>query len=116
MLLNLTIVGLAISLMANLALIPAYISAKEDLATVNVKLDTATTAAKSCSDSVAEMSTKAQDQATAALKAVAAAQGRARVLEEAARAELTRSQAVPGDACRSAQVETNEWLTKRREP
>lgn len=73
-----------------------------------------TEVALACSKSVEDMSTRAQEQVQAAQTAVGQAQARAKVAEARARAELTRVQAVPGDACASAQVETREWLTKRR--
>lgn len=116
MFLKFSVVMLAISLLGNLAVGRSYIKAKEELAATEQKLDTATAAARSCSESIERMLTQAQDQAKQARKAVEAAQGRARALEAAARAELTRPQAVPGDACKSAQVETAEWLMKRRAP
>jgi hypothetical protein len=113
---KLSVVALAVSLLGNLAVGRAYVKTKEELAATEQRLDTATAAARSCSESVERMATQAQDQAKQARKAVEAAQGRARALEAAARAELTRQQAVPGDACKSAQVETAEWLAKRRAP
>ena len=73
-----------------------------------------TEVALACSKSVEEMSKKAAKQAQDAQTAVGQAQARAKAAEARAKAELTRVQAVPGDACASAQVETREWLTKRR--
>ena len=73
-----------------------------------------TEVALACSESVEKMSSQAREQVRAAQTAVGQAQARAKAAEARARAELTRVQAVPGDACASAQVETREWLTKRR--
>lgn len=107
-------VVLAISVSANLYLASALGDSKTALGLTEGKLSGATSAAEACSRSVAEMTSKAENQALEASKAVAAAQARARAAEARARGELTRPQAVPGDACASAEVETREWLQKRR--
>jgi hypothetical protein len=72
--------------------------------------------AKACSDGVAQLREQivAQRNAHAAQLAAARAQAQ-RKLQQAA-AERSRVQAVPGDVCASAAVETREWLQRRAAP
>ncbi len=89
-------------------------SLRVELGKAQASAETVATVAQACSESVEKIATKATEQAVAARTAVGEAQARAKAAEARARAELTRQQAVPGDACASAQVENREWLLKRK--
>ena len=105
---------LALSAAANLYHYNRVASLNRDVAAYEEKLGQTSAAAKSCSESVERMVEEGAKRAQEAAKAVEAAHGRAKTLERAARAEIARPAAIPDDACRSAQVETAEWLVKWR--
>ena len=107
-------IGLAVLMTANAILVGEVLGQREKIGQLDAQRSQAVSAATECSRSVEKMTSEAENQAVAASKAIAAAQGRARAAEARARGELTRVQAVPGDSCASAQVETREWLEKRR--
>lgn len=105
---------LAVSALANAALTSVYLGARDDVARVRAERDTANGAALSCSKATDRYREAAENRAVAAEKRAAAAQATAKLLEGRADGELSRQPAVPGDACASAQVETDEWVAKRR--
>ena len=87
---------------------------REKVGTMDNARATAVSAAETCSASVQNLA-KAADRQKAAHQAALAAARQAGVKAGArAAAERNRKQAVPGDACASAQVETDEWLRERQ--
>lgn len=105
---------LAISALANAALTSAYLGKRDEVAQAVEQGRQATSSALACSKATDRYREAAENRAVEAEKKAAAAQARAKVFEGRADAELSRPQAVPGDACKSAQVETDEWLARRR--
>lgn len=101
------IVALLASLGLNVLLFDNWQDAREEV-------KQASAAAKSCSDSVAALRTASEKQAEQAQADIDAAMLRAKDAEARATYELRRKPAVPGNACASAQVETREWLERRR--
>lgn len=87
---------------------------RADLIGARVKVVAAQDAAKACSAAVDELRTAAERQAKAAAAAIADAKRQAATAAVRADAERNRPQAVPGNACASAEVETREWLQRRR--
>lgn len=75
---------------------------------------TAESAAKTCSDATAGLVKAAEDQRKAWAAEIAKAKQDAKTANARANAERNRLQAVPGDACASAQVENREWLERRK--
>jgi uncharacterized membrane protein YccC len=106
--------ALALSMAGNVWLTSAYLSKRDDVARADEQRKEATTSALACSKATDRYREAAENRAVDAEKRAAEAQGKANVLAQRGRAELTRPQAVPGDACKSAQVETDEWLQRRR--
>lgn len=105
---------LAASLAGNLWLFDSWQDAEADAVRAVEQRDTANAAAKSCSDGVDKLRTDQETQHKAAMAAIAAARKEAQKAYGAADAERNRQPAVPGDACASAEVETREWLQRRR--
>lgn len=105
---------LAASLAGNLWLFDSWQDAEADAVRAVEQRDTANAAAKSCSDGVGKLRTDQETQHKAAMAAIAAARKEAQKAYGAADAERNRQPAVPGDACASAEVETREWLQRRR--
>lgn len=106
--------ALTLSLGANVWLASQYLEARDETSRMDERRAGAQAVATACSEGVEKLA-QAQDNHS---KAVMAAIERARL--EASKAygkanvERNRPQAVPGDACASAQVETREWLERRR--
>lgn len=86
-----------------------------DLIGARVKVVAAQDAAKACSAAVDDLRTAAERQAKAAAAAIATAKREAASANSRADAERNRPQAVPGNACASAEVETRDWLQRRRD-
>lgn len=105
---------LAVSMAGNAWLVGAYLDKRDDATAAANERANAQAAAQACSDATDQLRTNAADQAKAAQAAVAAARAAARSANARADAERNRVQAVPGDACASAEVETREWLQQRR--
>lgn len=70
--------------------------------------------AQRCSKSVEKLREAGDVQIKENAQALEDAKKRALDAEQRARRELTRSPAVPGNACASARVENREWLEGRR--
>lgn len=105
---------LALSVLGNVGLTRAYLTKRDSLARIEEARANAMAAATSCGESVKQLQAIAEKQAKASAAAIEAAQKYAGQQRRAAEAERRRAQAVPGDACASAQVETREWLERRR--
>jgi hypothetical protein len=105
---------LAISGAGNFVLASWYLGARDRAISAEEQRDHAEAAAQACSRGTDALREKATQQARAAQSAMLAAQRDARAANARADAERTRRQAVPGNSCASAQVETREWLTSRR--
>lgn len=107
-------VALAVSLAGNAWLFGAVSDQREEIGVLKSDRDSALNAAVVCSDGVKQLQEKAARQAEAAKKALAAARADAVAAGRRADAERSRPQAVPGDECASAAVESREWLRARR--
>lgn len=107
-------VALAVSIGLNAWQFESGLELRDAATVARTTAKNTTEVALACSESVEKVVAKAAEQAQAAQTAVGQAQARAKAAEARARAELTRVQAVPGDACASAQVENKEWLLKRK--
>lgn len=107
-------VALAVSVAVNGLQFNTILGLREDAGKMEQQRDTANAAALACTRSVDDMREKASQQAKEAAKEVDEAEGRAKAAERRARANLSAPQAVPGDACASAHVETRRWLEERR--
>lgn len=105
---------LAISLAVNATLAWRVADLREDLEVANFKTMAATSTAKACSAAVADMHFSAERQAAAAAVLIGEAKRQADNANKRANAERNRPPAVPGDTCASAEIETREWLERRR--
>ncbi len=105
---------LATSAAGNAYLGHLYLAKRDEAIKLAEQRDAAKDAAKACSDGVNKLRTDQEAQHKAAMAAIAAARKEAQKAYGAADAERNREQAVPGDACASAAVETREWLQRRR--
>lgn len=105
---------LAASLAGNAFLFDALGESREEATRADAGRLTAAAAAQSCSNYVGKLSADAKTQADQAQAAIDAAKEEARKANLRAGGERNRTQAVPGNACASAQVETREWLQNRR--
>lgn len=75
---------------------------------------TAVSAAETCSASVQNLAKASAEQKAAHQAQLEAARAAGVSAGRRAERERNRKQAVPGDACASAQVETDEWLRERQ--
>lgn len=87
---------------------------REKAGAMNTARATAVSAAETCSASVQNLAKASAEQKAAHQAALAAARSAGVTAGKLAERERWRKQAVPGDACASAQVETDEWLRKRQ--
>jgi len=106
--------AMAISLAGNIWLAWTAGVQREEIGRLKEAADGARDAAKACSDGVIQMKDKAEAQAKVAEAAIKAARQAATDAGRRADAERSRPQAVPGDECASAAVESREWLRNRR--
>jgi hypothetical protein len=111
-----TVLGvlLAVSVAGNVLVGNAWLETRDRANLAERARDTAASAAGACSRGVLLTREAGQKQAKDAEALIAAA--RADGVEAGRRAawERFRQQAVPGDACASAQVETDDWLKRRQ--
>lgn len=116
---NPIVVALGVALLASIAgnalLFDAFVEAREGAAKIEQARKSAMDAAESCGAAVIKLQEAATKQANDAKAAIEAAQRFAGEQRRAAELERRRRQAVPGNACASAEVETREWLQRRRE-
>lgn len=105
---------LAVSLAGNALVGKAYLEQRDRAGLAERARDTAASAAGACSRGVVQMREAGQQQAKAAEADIAAARAEGVKAGERAAGERHRPQAVPGNACASAQVETDDWLKRRQ--
>ncbi len=105
---------MAISLAGNLWLSFKVGSQRQEIGRLTEAEGSAKDAAKACSDGVIALREKSEAQAKAAQAAIKAARQAAVDAGRRADSERSRPQAVPGDECASAAVESREWLRERR--
>lgn len=105
---------LGASLVLNAALGWAYLGQRDEAAAAVGERDQARGAATACSDATEELRRLADKSLKEGATARAASRDAAKKLASRADDELTRTPAVPGDACASAAQENREWLEKRR--
>ena len=120
---NPILIALAISLTVNAALGWAYLSQRDETATVRADLrgmegqrDSARQAASACSDSVDDLRELADRRGREAAQARAAAAAKAQSHNKRADQILATPAPVPGDVCASAQARVVEWLKGRAQP
>ena len=115
---NPIVAGLAIALLASLIgnawLFSTVTAQSEEIGQAQEQAENAKGAAMACTEAVGELERRAAKQAKAAREALRAADDSAKQSGQRADAERSRPQAVPGDACASAEVETRDWLAGRR--
>lgn len=107
---NIPIIALVMSLAANAGLTWAYLGQRDSTIEATSNLDTATEAAKSCSNSVKDMGAAAHKrQANAAVPRAAAA---ASAVQGNKRADtiLSTPATAPGNDCKSVTDRANNWF------
>jgi len=105
---------LATSAAGNAYLGQMYLAKRDEAIKLGEQRNAAKDSAKACSDGVDKLAKAGDAQHKAAMAAITAARQEALKAYGAADAERNRPQAVPGDVCASAEVETREWLQRRR--
>lgn len=105
---------LATSAAGNAYLGQMYLAKRDEAIKLAEQRDAAKDVAQACSDGVDKLRADLEVQHKAAMAAMEKARLAALKAYGAADAERNRKQAVPGDACASAEVETREWLQRRR--
>lgn len=108
------IVLLGVSVAGNALLGSAYIETREKAALTERARKTAADAAGACSRGVVDLRDAGKRQAEAHAKELEKAREAGRQAGLKAAGERNRPQAVPGDVCASATVETREWLLRRQ--
>ena len=108
------IVLLGVSAAGNALLASAYMETREKAALTERARKTAADAAGACSAGVKRMQDAGKQQADAHAAELEKAREAGRQAGLKAAGERNRPQAVPGDACASAAVETREWLQRRQ--
>lgn len=106
-------IALGVSLLGNAALTNAYLGQRDSAVKAAATSDANLASAKQCSDGVDRLVGEAQkraaeadDKRQEAERARKAAQGRADDL-------LKRRPQVPGDDCKSTQIQSDDWLSSR---
>jgi hypothetical protein len=107
---------LAISLAANAALGWAYLGQRDTATVATTETKQADGAAKACSDGVKDLSKQAAKRHADGAPKVAAADKAAEEAGKLAVQIISAPQAVPGDACASAQVALDDWWTRKVKP
>lgn len=107
-------IALGVSALGNAVMVNLYLGQRDEVARISENVKTANASALACSKATDRYREAAQDRAEAAEKRAAVAEALAMSLEGSGDRELSRPAAVPGDACKSAQVETDEWMARRR--
>lgn len=109
-------IGLAASLAINALQYYWISSLRQDIAVQKAKTITAQDTAKACSAAFDDLRAAAARQAKQSAAAIEQAKRDALDANRRADRERNRPQAVPGNACASAEVETRGWLQSRRRP
>lgn len=105
---------LATSAAGNVYLGQMYLAKRDEAIKLGEQRDAAKDVAQACSDGVDKLRSDQEIQHKEAMAAMEKARLAALKAYGAADAERNRKPAVPGDACASAEVETREWLQRRR--
>lgn len=92
----------------------AWLQARDRAATLQERLDNTVDVARECSRGVEALQAQADKRAAAARVAIAAAEKRAAAGNQRADVILAKPPAVVGDDCASAQIQVDEWLSKRQ--
>lgn len=117
------VLALLASLLGNLLLARAYLgqrdaatAARASVGEMTQQRDGARDLAAACSDAVDDLRELADRRKREGEAARASAAARARTHEQRADEILAKPQAVPGDACASAQHRVDNWLQGRAKP
>jgi hypothetical protein len=106
--------ALALSVLGNGVLTRAYLGARDARTEAVGVATTANAAAKNCAEGVEALRSAGEKRAKEAEGERDAAQQRAKLAEGRGRSIIAKAQAVPGNACASAQVQIDDWLSNRR--
>lgn len=110
------LIALAISGLANLWLGKAWLSARDGKLRAEEQHKQARGVAKSCSEGVEKLQAESAERDRELRRNREKADVLARTHEGRAQQILARPDAVPGDACKSAEAELDAWLKGRRKP
>jgi len=117
------VLALLASLLGNALLVTAYLgqrdaatAARASVGEMTQQRDGARDLAAACSDAVDDLRELADRRKREGEAARASAAARARTHEQRADEILAKPQAVPGDACASAQHRVDNWLQGRAKP
>lgn len=105
---------LAVSVAGNAFVGKAYLDVRDRANLAERARDTAASAAGACSRGVVLLREAGQRQVAENRAAIDAAHAAGVEAGRRAAGERNRPQAVPGNACASAQVETDDWLKRRQ--
>lgn len=94
----------------------AWLAARDDVARLTAEKAQALSAAAQCSESVTKLQSLAAKRSDKAKPAIAAAAHQALVAEQRADQVLAAPASTPGDDCKSAQDQVNDWLANRSKP
>lgn len=106
--------ALLVSVIGNVWQARVFIEQREIVAKTEEQRQSFKKTAEACGASIVALADAAEKQLAQGQQAVQKARQEAEQANRRAQQELTRPQAVPGDACASAQVETRQWLEQRR--
>lgn len=108
------LLAVAVLVATNAATGWAWLQARDQVATLQERVEAAVDVAGQCSRSVEELQQTAAKQAAASKIAIAAANKRAAAGHQVADQILAKPPAVPGNDCASAQAQVDEWLANRQ--
>ena len=106
-------IALALLAASSSALSWAWLGARDRVATLTVERDQATGNVSQCSESVVNLQWAAAKRLREGRPAVEAAAKAAQVTDQRADQILAAPASTPGDDCKSAQDQVNDWLANR---
>lgn len=104
---------LGLSALTNIGLTKAYLKQRDKATTAISDRESARDAATACSDATEALAELSKKRAAEAEGRRRAAETKAQLAEVRAQKLLQTEPSVPGDDCRSAQVQMDDWLTSR---
>lgn len=108
------LIGLALSVSANAALLGAWLGARDARQAVALERDSARADASACSDATDDLRTFADKRGKEADAARKAAKATATTHSKRADKTLATAPKVPGDMCASMQALGDDWLKERQ--
>lgn len=107
-------IALAVSVLANITAGKLYLDKRDELATSEERANANMETARACSRGVDKLVTAANDRARDAEQRRKNAETAALLAQGRANELLTKQPAVPGDDCKSAKIQGEDWLAQRR--